>query len=211
MITEKPNTQLLTSPNLDVKLYLDVVETEKSLSMSIKYSSHTPYCSMSGFPVLKMSSTLRNEVNQIMQTNKPEDYLYLINRSVVRFGILLTNCSFINIIKQANIDINQSDMNLIIATILAHPSMRLADTSSPLCIPGLADDGYIYLTIKFFTPNVGVIFAGLSPENFYESITKAKDIEKMLEQKGLIEEITNAIKDNYMRGVPLVTNGICNK
>jgi len=120
--------------------------------------------------------------------------------------MLVTNCSFITILRENDIVINPSDMNLILITVLAHPSIRRADTSSPLCLPGIADDGYLYFTIKYVTPNIGIIFISLSPENFYECLAKANKVADELKAGDLVADITKSIHQNYIVTAPIVPN-----
>ena len=119
--------------------------------------------------------------------------------------MLVTNCSYITIIRESDIVISPYDMNLILITVLAHPSIRRADTSSPLCLPGIADDGYLYFTIKYITPNVGIIFVSLSADNFYNCLARANVIS--LELQEFMGDITKAIQQNYVVTLPIAPNG----
>ncbi len=128
-----------------------------------------------------------------------------------RIGAVVTNCSFITLVREQNIVINPSDMNVILTTILAHPAVTKTETSMPLCLPGVADDGFLYFTIKFCTPNIGVIFASLNHEHFYECLAKANDIALALEQQQLIPGLTQAIRDNYITKSPIVPTSLCDR
>ena len=91
MITEKPNHMLATSPNLDVKSYLDgkvrskgaALETGHSMTMAIKYTGESACSFMGGYPVLRMASAARASVIQVLTDNRPEDLLYSGHEVVV--------------------------------------------------------------------------------------------------------------------------------
>jgi len=122
--------------------------------------------------------------------------------------MIVTNCSFITLIRENDIVISPTDMNLIIITVLAHASIRRADTETPLCLPGIAEDGFLYFTIKYVTPNIGVIFGSLSPDSFYDSLAKANLIGNDLKTLGFLHELTLEIKNNYVITRPIAPNGI---
>ena len=98
-------------------------------------------------------------------------------------------------------------MNLLLTTVLAHPYVKMADMAVPICLPGIADDGFLYLTIKYVTPNIGIIFACMKPDCFHECLSKANIISQELKNKGLLEKITKEIYHNYVEKSPIVLNG----
>jgi len=81
MITNGPNIKLSSNPGFDLKTYLDgillclLIETDLSIPMAIKFSSHTPYCSMNGFPVFRMEAKIRRKLKRILIKYKPSDML----------------------------------------------------------------------------------------------------------------------------------------
>ena len=72
-------------------------------------------------------------------------------------------------------------------------------------MPGIADDGYLYFTIKYITPNVGIIFVSLSADNFYNCLARANVIS--LELQEFMGDITKAIQQNYVVTLPIAPNG----
>jgi len=70
-------------PGLDIKTMIEgkitccyYVESDQSLSMATKYASRTPYCFMGGFPVLRISSAIRQPLNHMLVLNRPKRALY---------------------------------------------------------------------------------------------------------------------------------------
>jgi hypothetical protein len=119
----------------------------------------------------------------------------------------MTNTSFISIVREKNIVINAYDLNAMLTTLLAHPSFRCVGSSWPLCFPGVSDEGYLYLTVKYFTPNIGVVFVSLNAEDFYDCMAKAISIGQALRQEQLLTPLENAIIFNYLQLNSIVPNG----
>jgi hypothetical protein len=42
--------------------------------------------------------------------------------------------------------------------IYANPSMKNGETWTPICIPGISEDFLLYVYIRYFTVNFGIIF-----------------------------------------------------
>jgi hypothetical protein len=99
-------------------------------------------------------------------------------------------------------------MNALIVAILSKPILLKAETDIPICLPGVADDGFLRLAIKYITPNIGIIFAILGKEDCGECLAKANDIAKIIEGRGLVAEITKEIKSNYLSRGPVAPTGI---
>lgn len=183
-------------------------ETDQTLAMSIKYSSQAPYTAMNGFPILRVPTSMRESLSKIMADNKPESMLLVLYIISHRLGMIVTNCSYIVLMRENDILISPSDMNAILITILARPYLRCMDVSTPLCLPGIAGDGYLYFTMKFLSPNVGIVFATLASDTFYECLAKANDIAQELQWQNLIPELNKLIEQNYISTTPIVPTGI---
>ncbi len=120
---------------------------------------------------------------------------------------MISSYSYVTILKGNEVPITPQDLNMLITTVLAHPSFRRTFTTSPLCLSGIADDGYIYLTTKYIAPNIGVLFVSQYPESFHSCLAKIDNIALALDHLGLVREITNAIRDNYLVRSVIVPNG----
>jgi len=115
----------------------------------------------------------------------------------------MTSCAFITIHKDKSISINPYDMNMIITGLLARNPTKMNGPVA-LCLPGISDDGFLYFTVKFVTPNVIILFATLSSEDYSTCMSKANDISRTLEQLGIVKEITKHIKENYLTFEPIL-------
>ncbi len=120
---------------------------------------------------------------------------------------MLANYSFVTIITEQNIAINPYDMDVILTTIMSHPAVKKTGTSLPMCLPGVCDDGYVYLMIKYITPNIGIIYVSLGQEQFMKCLEKANDVALTMEKENLTAEVTQHITENFFRMHPIVPNG----
>eukprot|EP00831_Metopus_contortus_P005003 TRINITY_DN11873_c0_g1_i2.p1 TRINITY_DN11873_c0_g1~~TRINITY_DN11873_c0_g1_i2.p1 ORF type:complete len:396 (-),score=45.85 TRINITY_DN11873_c0_g1_i2:16-1203(-) len=193
MITEKPNTQLTNNPSLDVKSYLDGEKTDQTLAMSLKFSARTVCSYLNGFPVLRMSIGIRVGTTKIFLKHKPEDML---------FGCIIAGNSFVTIARESDIIISPTDMNALLNTILVNPIYKKFPSAFALCLPGIADDGYLYFTIKYATPNICIVYACLGPEYFYQCLGKANAITEELAAADLLKGITKALKHSLSLPMP---------
>jgi hypothetical protein len=121
--------------------------------------------------------------------------------------MIVTNCSYLVLARENDVIISPSDMNAILITILARPYLRCMDVGTSICLPGIAEDGYLNFTVKYLTPNLGIIFATLESNTFYECLGKANVIAEELRKQNLIPEINKAIEQNYLTTIPITPNG----
>jgi len=124
-----------------------------------------------------------------------------------RLGMIVTNCSYLVLARENDVIISPSDMNAILITILARPYLRCMDVKVSICLPGIAGDGYLNFTVKYLTPNVGIVFATLESNTFYECLGKVNIIAEELRKQNLISEINKAIEQNYLTTIPITPNG----
>ena len=68
------------------------------------------------------------------------------------------------------------DVIVILNSLFSNPSMRKSETLTPICMPGVADDGYVYAYIRHLNANLGIFFISLEQDNFYECSKKASEI-----------------------------------
>ena len=125
-------------------------------------------------------------------------------RSFIRLGIVIANCAYVTVQREKSISVTPYDMNVLLITLFARPAIRQTDASVPVCLPGVADDGYLSLAIKYVTPNICVIFATLNAEDHPECMARANDVARILETRGLVFEITKSLRDNFLRRSPVV-------
>ncbi len=119
----------------------------------------------------------------------------------------MTSSAFLTIQRDPNVEVNASDMNMIVTALFARPEIRTAAGCVPVCLPGIADDGFLHMTVKYVTPNLIVIFVTLSPDDYPRCLAKANDIAQKLEQLEIVKEITRAVRENYVACEPILKSG----
>ena len=95
-------------------------------------------------------------------------------------------------------------MNALMVYLLSRPAILNGETSFALCLPSIADDGFLQFFSKFMTPNIGIIFAAARKEDCTEFTEKANSIAKALEGINFIAQITKSIGENYMSRMPII-------
>lgn len=119
--------------------------------------------------------------------------------------MILVGDAFAVVIKEQNVVVSPVDMNIILTTIQSHPVVKRSPTSLPICLPGVSDEGFLYLTIKYMNPLIGVIYTSLSQDQFAECLEQANTILTILEKEGINDKLTLAYNKFYV--IPTITYG----
>ena len=122
--------------------------------------------------------------------------------------MILVGNAFAVLIREQNILVNPLDMNVILTTIQSHPAVKKATTSLPICLPAVSDEGYLYLTIKYPTPLIGIVYACISHDIFFECLKQANAVSEYLENEKITEELIKSYTSHYVERHPIVPNGI---
>ncbi len=120
--------------------------------------------------------------------------------------MIVTSCAYITVKAEPGIKFRASDMNALMIYILSKPALLTGETTFPLCLPGVADDGFLQFFSKFMTPNIGIIFAAIRKEDMTDFAEKANNMAKRLEEIGFVAQITKSIQENYLTRSPIVPN-----
>jgi hypothetical protein len=119
--------------------------------------------------------------------------------------MILVGDAFAMVVREQNIVINSIDMNIILTTIQSHPAVKRAATSLPICLPGVSDEGFLYLTIKYMNPLIGIIYTSLSQDQFTECLEEANLVTIDLEKEGIAEKLNLAYTKYYV--TPVISYG----
>eukprot|EP00826_Nyctotherus_ovalis_P005300 TRINITY_DN11195_c0_g1_i4.p2 TRINITY_DN11195_c0_g1~~TRINITY_DN11195_c0_g1_i4.p2 ORF type:complete len:127 (+),score=22.99 TRINITY_DN11195_c0_g1_i4:492-872(+) len=112
-------------------------------------------------------------------------------------GMILIDNAYATLIREQDIIISPSDMNVILSTIQSHPAVKKTTTLLPICLPGVSDEGFLYLTIKYSTASVGILYGSLMRESFPECMKAANEVDLVLQQEGIDKVITKHMSDFY--------------
>jgi len=119
--------------------------------------------------------------------------------------MILVGDAFAMVVRDQNLVIDPVDMNIILTTIQSHPAVKRAATSLPICLPGVSDEGFLYLTIKYMTPLIGIIYTSLLQDQFAECLEQANLVASTLEKEGITEKLNIAYKKHYI--TPAISYG----
>lgn len=122
--------------------------------------------------------------------------------------MVIVGNSFALILREGDIVISAYDMNVILITIESHPAVKKAATSLPLCLPGISDEGFLYLTIKYATPLIGIVYVSLANEDFFNCLEKANELSAIFEKEEIYTQITKCYNEFYIEKIPIVPNRI---
>eukprot|EP00826_Nyctotherus_ovalis_P038501 TRINITY_DN3609_c0_g1_i3.p1 TRINITY_DN3609_c0_g1~~TRINITY_DN3609_c0_g1_i3.p1 ORF type:complete len:178 (+),score=27.56 TRINITY_DN3609_c0_g1_i3:772-1305(+) len=175
--------------------------------MSTKYSAQTPYCFGSGFPVLNVRAALRQTITQVLSHNQPKKLLY--SAHCRRFGAVITSSAFIAIGCDSGIAVNASDMNTLMIYLLSRPSVLKEEMFFSLCLPGIADDGFLHFYCRFVAPELGVLFAGIHKEDREDYAEKAMLIGERFKEIKFVESIERSVKEQYNPLSKLLPSSTC--
>lgn len=208
MVTKNLIMQLSANASLDIRGYIGgtlslTLDTGEAMPAAVKYASHTPHCFANGFPALRVPSKLRQQLRSLVLGHRPKSMLYL--RCKRRIGMVLVGDAFAMIVREQNIVISPVDMNIIVSTIQSHPAVKRSATSLPICLPGVSNEGFLHLTIKYLDLLIGIIFVSLSQEQFAECLEKANVLGDILAKEGLGEKLSLAFAKFYI--TPAVSHG----
>lgn len=99
---------------------------------------------------------------------------------------------------------------MLLNYIYANPSMKNGETWTPICVPGISEDFLLYVYIRYFTPNFGLILicTDHSGEVFFECQKSGQQIFKDLAEKNIIEIIDSCTMkqhETFGKRLPQVT------
>jgi len=97
-------------------------------------------------------------------------------------------------------------MNTLMIHLLSRPSIFEGETLFSLCLPGMADDGYLHFYCNFVNPDLGIVFAGIHKEDREDYPEKAIAIYKCLTDLKFIEQIQKATTEQYSTTSELISN-----
>ena len=115
-------------------------------------------------------------------------------------GFLVTSVNIITSVKSNMFKIKPIDAIITLNAIFSDSVLRQGKASRPIFLPGIADDGYLYEYIEYFTPSFGIIFISLKhePDHIKECRNAAQMlITKLWDQREIIDGVHNSLKKMY--------------
>ena len=110
----------------------------------------------------------------------------------------MTSCAFLSIKCNSALTIKPRDLNTLMIYLLSKPSLFSGENYFSLCMPGIADDGYLQFYIKFFEPEIGIMFAATCKKDCAEFPEKAEAIYDYMKKLNVLESITKEVINKYI-------------
>ena len=70
----------------------------------------------------------------------------------------MTSLNVISVVKSKSIDATPGDINLILNYVFSSQQFKIYENWSPICLPGMDDEGFVQVYSNFINPNLGLIF-----------------------------------------------------
>ncbi len=127
-----------------------------------------------------------------------EDAVLLDGAMGGSFGMVIANCAFVTALCANGIPLKSYDMNALLIYLMANPTKGGAESTFSLCLPGIADDGYIQFFVRFITPNITVLFAGARKADCDDFASKAASVSKLIAELGFVWQLTRSLHENFI-------------
>lgn len=161
-------------------------DTEQLFEQMIDYTSKTMVSLLSAYQVLPIEN--RNKLNDICNTYLGEALICCVFSSDATEMIAMHKTNLI--------DLSQTDIILIQNLLLHSDSLRNTESWVPICLPGIAPDGFVQLYSNFTTnEHFGIVYITENQDNSY-FLKFCDQSRKMIDEitdKGLINNIVKSL------------------
>ena len=158
ILTGGVNRTLLQHTNFDVRTLLG--GTRPVMDNLISWMHHDMLLSIqdSAVEALPLPFTVRSTTSSLLQEAVPAcalaSYLFFGHR-LIGVG---AHASSKNLITAC-------DLVLLVNLVISSPSTRSGESWTPICLPSLSEDAFVYAYIRFLTDEISYVSVSLSPEN----------------------------------------------
>lgn len=171
VLTSGINNTLLSRPSFDVRTLLG--GTKPLLGNLISWMNRDMLLAIDNAAIepLPLPLQSRSNIMKMMQENCPDCCL---------LGLLLAGHRVIATVAgaDAHIALSASDVVLLINLVISSTSMRSSESWTPICLPSISSEAFVYAYVQFFTGDVSYVCISLSPDNanFYAISNHAESI-----------------------------------
>lgn len=85
--------------------------------------------------------------------------------------------------------VSASDMVLLINLVISSPSFRSGESWTPVCLPSVSTDAFVYAYVQFLTPEIAYISLSQSSETFYQISSECRMIQDTVLDEELFSEV----------------------
>jgi hypothetical protein len=177
VLTSGVNTTLISRPNFDVRTLLG--GTKPLLGNLISWMNRDMLLSIdeSAIEPLPLPLATRSSVMKILQEDCPSSCF---------LGILLVGHRVVATCSGADAQplLSASDLVMLISLVISSTSLRSSESWTPLCLPTLSHEAFVYAYVQFLTADVSFVCISLSPDNnnFYAISNHAEVVRLKLGQ-----------------------------
>ena len=100
-----------------------------------------------------------------------------------------------------------SDFNILLITLLSRP--RVSISSLKICLPGIAANGFLEITVDYASPDIATVFVSTQIDNPQKIAEMAWNVSHEMKIRNLLDEITKHIKRNFIEKIAIIPNGSC--
>lgn len=161
-------------------------DTDQLFEQMIDYTSKTMVSLLSSYQVLPIEN--RNKLNDICNTYLGEALMCCVFSADATEMIAMHKTNLI--------DLSQTDIILIQNLLLHSDSLRNTESWVPICLPGIAPDGFVQLYSNFTTnEHLGIVYITENQDNSYflKFCDQSRKMIDEITEKGLINNIVKSL------------------
>ena len=176
LLTTQLYARLIQNPS---KCLTALDGTDILFEQMIKFTSHSLVSLLDAYQVLPLPN--RDKLNKICNDNIGNAVLCLI----------LTPNEVVSYAHKEGFDLIASDVILLQNFIYSSPSLRVQESWTPFCAPGLSQDMYLQLYCKYSSENIGTVFVidSTDANDFMKFKELAENIYRELIQNNILNQI----------------------
>mmetsp|Transcript_36678 Transcript_36678/g.57594 ORF Transcript_36678/g.57594 Transcript_36678/m.57594 type:complete len:384 (-) Transcript_36678:1034-2185(-) len=170
-------------PSYDLRNLLS--GTEKMFDNLISYLDHQPSAFSCSLPSLPIDRSCRSSICKFMVDQRPTDVI---------FALVVAKDKFIvSFLRPKKLEISVMDIHLILNFLgSGGGTLRRNETWSPVCLPGINENGFFHSLIKYLNDDVCVMLISTKQDAFYELSAFGKTIATHFEKEGWLKTVTDA-------------------
>jgi hypothetical protein len=198
IITNMINSMLEKRSSFDPRTMMG--GTANALIVSIKNAIKSPGPFLHSFMSHQLNTSARSQVTSILKEHNLPDSLFMM---------LLSPFGLFSLIRQKKREVYPDDILVLMNMLHSSQALRASESWTPVCLPGVSPDGFVFAYIYFFTKNIGLVAVtdSTSSDMFDNLKLKSQSIFKELTQTKLLDTLTNSLLNlPYSEDTPNIKN-----
>lgn len=181
VLTSGINNTLLSRPGFDVRTLLG--GTKPLLGNLISWMNRDMLLAIEDAAIepLPLPLSSRSNVMKAMQETCPDSCF---------LGLLLAGHRVVATVggQNSHISLAASDVIMLINLVISSTSLRSSESWTPICLPSLSAEAFVYAYVQFFNSDISYVCVSLSPDNanFYAISNHAESVKNRLNDELVI-------------------------